>query len=115
MTSQWITLTVLGLALAGHALARPSGNGPAPTPEERPGIESGAASPGMPGEGVERSTGTAGVDRSTGAPTGQEDPRRRDRRTLPGAPGTENGSESGDGTGTEGRPGGMRPPPPPAP
>ncbi len=82
MTGQWIALTALSLALAAQAPARPSGNGP-----ERSGMSGSAPdalSPGTTGYFVAPSTG-AWPDRSTSAPAGQKDPRRPDRRTVPGS------------------------------
>lgn len=122
MIRHWMASAVLSLALAGQASAQTPANGAGRTPDD-PGSgmgtesDAGTMSPGATGEGVDRSTGTTGVDRSTGAPSGLQDPSRRGTRTRPVKPGTENGTEPGtdEGTGKGAEGGTTKPPLPPTP
>ena len=120
MIRHWMAAAVLGLALAGQASAQTPADGAGRTPDDRqgtqgagPGSDAGTMNPGATGEGVDRSTDTTGVDRSTGAPSGLQDPSRRGTRSRPGMPGTENGTGDGTGSGTED--GTTKPPSPPTP
>lgn len=124
MIRHWMALAVLSLALAGQASAQTPANGAGRMPDDRQGAQdagtgkdAGTMSPGTAGEGVDRSTDTTGVDRSTGAPSGLQDPSRRGTRTRPGMPGAENGTQTGpgDGTGSGKEEGTTKPPSPPTP
>lgn len=123
MIRHWMALAVLSLALAGQASAQTPANGAGRTPDDGPGSgtgtgsDAGTMSPGTTGEGVDRSRDATGVDRSTGAPSGLQDPSRRGMRSRPSTPGTNgngNGTDTGGtGTGTGGD--ATTPPSPPTP